>query len=54
MMVTMIGAVAQMKRELTSERCAEAAAFNKARGLCVGVPPYGWRAVGAPGDKNRQ
>jgi hypothetical protein len=39
---------------MTSARCYDSAQHNRAQGRCVGTPPYGWRALGKPGDKNRK
>lgn len=48
--LTILGAVAQLERDMISTRTAEALAHKRAQGCRLGAAPYGWRKVaGADG-----
>ena len=52
-MAQLLGVFAELEREMTSARCYKSAMHNRAQGRCVGSAPYGWRATGELGDKQR-
>ena len=49
MLVTVLGALAQLEREIVSERTGECLRYLKTQGRVVGAIAYGWRRI--PGTK---